>query len=237
MTNALYLTDSYLKEFDAKVLSVKDNKFVVLNQTVFYPQGGGQPCDTGKLIRKSDNKEFSVVFVGKFGGDISHEVGEEGLQEGDEVHGVIDWDRRYRIMRMHTTAHLLSTIFHKQTGALITGNQLGEEKSRIDFNLEEFDREKIESYVKRANEIAAYGVDVDNYMMPREEAMKKEGMVKLAGALPPEVKELRIVKIGDVDEQADAGTHVKNTKEIGTISIISLGNKGKNNRRLYFTVA
>ncbi|MEM4336023.1 MAG: alanyl-tRNA editing protein AlaXM [Candidatus Anstonellales archaeon] len=232
---ALYLEDSYLKECDAKVESVKDGKYVVLNRTIFYPNGGGQPHDTGKIIRKSDGKEFRVVFVGKFEGKISHEVDGEGLKEGEEVKCILDWDRRYKLMRMHTAAHVLAGgVLYKKYNAKITGNQLDVDKSRFDFNLENFDRETFERAVAEANEILGKNIEVKTYYMPRAEAMKNPEMVKLAGALPPNIDPLRIVEIAGVDIQADGGTHVKNLKEVGKIRIIKLENKGKDNRRVYF---
>ena len=236
MTEAIYLTDSYMKEFDAKVVSVKDDKYVVLDKTQFYPQSGGQPTDTGVLKRASDGKEFKVVFAKKIGEDISHEVAEPGLKQGDVVQGVLDWENRYRLMRMHTAAHIISAIFHKKAGAKITGNQLGLEKSRIDFNLEAFDREQISAYIDEANGLISKGALVSISFMKREEAMALPEIVKLASVLPPAIKELRIVTIEGIDRQADGGTHVKNINEIGQIEIISLENKGKNNRRLYFTI-
>ncbi len=229
----MYMQDSYLKEFDTTIKKI-DGKFIVLEQSVFHPKGGGQPHDTGKII--CGDQSYTVMFVGKFDGILSHEVDKEGLKEGDTVHCVIDWERRYKLMRMHTAAHLVSAIFIKNASAKITGNQLDVDKSRIDFNLENFDKEKIEKYVGEANQIASEGHEVKVYFMLREEALKNPQMVKLAGAMPPKVKELRVVEIDGVDVQADGGTHVHNTKEIGTITIIKMGNKGKNNRRLYFTL-
>jgi len=232
---ALYLDDSYMKECDAKVESVKNGKYVVLDRTVFYPKGGGQPNDTGKIIRKSDGEEFKVVFVGKFEGRISHEVDREGLKEGDEVKCFLDWERRYKLMRMHTAAHVLAGgILYKKYGAMITGNELDVDKTRFDFNLENFDRELMEKAVEEANKLLEKDAEVKTYYLPRSEAMKNPEMVKLAGALPPNIDPLRIVEIAGVDVQADGGTHVKNLKEVGKIEMIKLENKGKNNRRMYF---
>jgi len=232
MTDALYMDDSYLKEFEATVKSVKDEKFVVLDKTAFYPNGGGQPFDTGKLIGP-DREEYSVVFVGKFNGEISHEVDKPGLKEGDKVKGVLNWERRYAHMRYHTTAHIVSAVLHKETGAKISGNQIYEYKLRIDFNLDDFDKDALQSYVDKANEEIGKNVDVEVSYLKREEAMKIPGIVKLAGALPPSIDTLRIVKIGDIDMQADGGTHVKNTSELGKLTLIKAENKGKNNRRIY----
>jgi misacylated tRNA(Ala) deacylase len=231
----LYLKDAYLKECEATVLEIHEGKFVVLDKTVLYAQGGGQPHDTGKLVRHG--QEFLVIFVGKFSGKISHQVQPENkLQIGDTVHVHIDWERRYRLMRMHTATHILAAVMHHDAGAMITGNQIGVEKTRIDFSLEKFDKEKVAEYVQKANVHIARNLDVTVSFMPREEAMQLPGMVKLAGALPPTITELRIVKIGDVDRQADGGTHVRNTSEIGKIVLVKCENKGKSNRRVHFTL-
>ncbi len=230
----LYLQDSYLKEADAKVESVKDGKFVVLDNTIFYPQGGGQPYDTGKLVRKPDGKEFNVVFVGKFDGKISHQIEPEGeLHEGDEVHCALDWDRRYKLMRMHTAAHVISGVLSKETGALITGNQLGSDKTRIDFS-GDMDKEKSEEYIAKANEIIAKDLPIEAYEISREEAEKDESLFKLAKALPESLKILRILDIKGFDKQADAGTHVKSLKEVGKLKFQKFENKGSKNKRLYF---
>ena len=232
---AIYLEDSYLREWDAEVVKA-NGKFIVLDRTAFYPSSGGQPHDTGKMVRGSDGREFGVVFTGKFGGDVSHEVNGEGLKQGDRVRCSIDWDRRYRHMRMHTAAHIISEVFHRDSGALITGNQLGLDKSRIDFSLEDFDRDRMTEYFREANGIIGKDLDINIRSMPRDDAMKIPSITKLANILPPDVKELRIVEIGDFDTQADGGTHVKKTSEIGKVEFLKAENKGKNNRRVYFTV-
>lgn len=231
MTERLYLEDSYLKEFEATVTKV-ENKFIVLDKTVFYPLGGGQLNDEGKLI--CNNEEYGVVFVKKIGEDISHEVDKEGLKVGDKVKGVIDWQRRSTLMKYHTAAHVISAIFHKEANALITGNQLSLDKARIDFNLENFDREKINEYFEKANSIIEKDLLIKAYFIGREEAEKDPSLFKLAKALPETIKEIRIVEIVGFDKQADAGTHVASLKEIGEIEFLKAENKGKNNRRVYF---
>lgn len=231
MTELIYMNDCYAKEFDATVTKA-EGKFIILDKTAFYPQGGGQPTDTGKMLK--DREEYKVIFAKKTGQGVSHEVDKEGLKEGDKVHGILDWERRHKLMRMHTAAHILSEIFHKEAGALITGNQLDIDKSRIDFSLENFDREKISEYIAKANETVQKDLPIKIYLLPREEAMKLPSVTKLANVLPPAVQELRIVEIAGFDIQADGGTHVKSTKEIGEIEVIDAENKGKNNRRVYF---
>lgn len=205
---------------------------MVLNQTAFYPNSGGQLFDTGTMQRNDDI--FNVVFCGKFSGQISHELDREGLKAQDKVHCRIDWGRRYMLMRMHTAAHILSEVIHKATGALITGNQLGIEQSRIDFSLENYNQDLVKSFVEEANKVISRNLLVTTEFMPRQEALKIPNISKLAVGLPDSIQEFRIVKIGDFDMQADAGTHVRETKEIGKIEFLKVDNKGKNNRRLYF---
>jgi len=236
MEGALYLTDSCLRSCKSMVTSVKDGKFVVLGQTVFFPRGGGVPWDTGKLVRMLDKAEFPVVAVVKSEGNISHEVSVPGLQAGDEVECLLDWERRHRLMRMHTAGHILAAIMYTRQGLLITGNQIDLGKTRFDFSMENFDKAAFQSLVDEANAAIARNLEVSVSFLPREEAMKIEGAVKLAVALPPDVKELRMVKIGDVDCQADGGPHVKNTSEIGKIIFLGAENKGKNNRRIIYTL-
>src|SRR3989344_576748 len=231
MTEALYLKDCYLKEFDATVVSVKDGKYIVLDKTAFYPVGGGEPHDTGKIL--FNGEEYNVVFTGKFDGEISHEVDKEGLKAGDKVQGIIDWDRRYRLMRMHTSAHVLASIIHKETGALITGGNLGLEKSSDDFSLENFDREKLQSYIDKANEVVKEGKDVRINFMSKEEAKK---LSKLAEGNYEDYDELRLIEVDGVDIQPCGGCHLKNTSEIKGIKLVSLDNKGKGRKRIYFTL-
>ncbi len=232
MIKALYLEDCYLKEFEATVESVKDGKYVVLDKTAFYPNSGGQPHDTGVMTKNGE--EFKVVYVGKFEGKISHEVDKQGLQAGDRVNCKIDWDKRYKLMRMHTAAHILSEMVHKKSGALITGNQLDIAKSRIDFSLENFDRDLIVECVSESNKIVDKALPIKIYFLPREEALKIENLSKLVKGFPENIQQVRIVELEGYDIQADGGTHVRNTKEVGHLRFLEAVNKGKNNRRIYF---
>src|SRR3989344_3817075 len=205
MTEKLFLEDSYLKEFKAKVTSI-ENKFIKLNKTCFYPKSGGQACDLGKLIRVKDHKEFDVVFAAKIDDGVSHEVNELGLEVNDEIIGKINWERRYKLMRLHTAAHILDAVFHEDDGMLVTGNELNPEKSRIDFNLKEFTLEKVQEYIDKANLIIQKNLEIKNYSLKKEEAMKIPGIIKLAKAAPPDLPILRITEISGLDTQADAGT-------------------------------
>ena len=234
MSLLLCLDDSYLKECDAVVQSVDGND-VVLDRTVFYPRGGGQPSDRGKLVAE-DGKEIMVLNVLKKNGNIVHELENHSLKSGDKVLCILDWKRRYKLMRMHTAAHVIAATMLRNASALITGNQLEEDKTRFDFSMENFDREKFENIIQKANQELSKDISLKVYTLPREEAMKLPGIVKLANALPPSLTHLRIVEIPGIDIQADGGTHVKNLHEVGKIEIIKLENKGKDNRRVYFTL-
>lgn len=140
-------------------------------------------------------------------------------------------------MRMHTTAHILSSIVNKETGALITGNQISPDESRVDLSLEQFDRDKLSFYIDQVNDVVDRALEVTSFFMKKEEAANVPGLVKLANAAPPSVDILRVVQIGDIDMQADGGVHVRNTREIGKVVGLRAENKGKSNKRLYFTVS
>ncbi len=227
----LFWDDAYIKEFTATVTSVDGNQ-VVLDQTAFHPRGGGLVGDTGSL----ENVKVLDTIKGNNDSVVHVVESAAAVNSGGPVHGLIDWDRRYRIMRMHTSAHLLSSIFNKETGALITGNQIEPDKSRIDFSLENFDREKMLQHCNHANDAISKNPPVKTYFMKREEAIKIPGIIKLATAAPPDVKELRIVEIEGYDIQADGGVHVKSLGEIAKVEPLKFENKGKSNRRLYFTI-
>lgn len=229
----LHLKDSYLKEFTATVTAV-DGAHVYLDKTAFYPTGGGQPHDTGTI--ECNGETYHVVSVKKTPQGIAHELDKNGLTSGDEVTGNINWERRYKLMRMHTASHCLSALIHDKLGAKITGHNMNTEKSHIDFSLETFDREQLASFIDECNKKIAEGKPVTLSWMNREEALQDPELVKLANVLPPNITELRIVTIENIDRQADGGTHVKNTNEIGTLELLKLENKGKGRKRIYFTL-
>lgn len=234
MTDPLYLKDCYLKEFDASVSSA-DGRCVELDKTAFYPNSGGQPDDTG--IISIGNDDFIVTSVKKDKGKILHFVDKEGVKERDFIHGQIDWTRRYAHMRYHTASHILSGVIYKDSGAVITGNQIGIDRTRIDFDLEDFDRSKLNEYEAKANDIIRAGLNVTTSFLSREEAMKIPNVTKLAMGLPEAIREVRIVSIEGFGKEACGGTHLANTKEAGGIQIIDFENKGKSNRRIYFVVS
>lgn len=232
MTDALYMKDSYLKKWDANVISVKDDKYIVLDKTAFYPKGGGQPWDEGYITK--DGERFKVVYVGKFSGEISHEVEKPGLKEGDKVSCEIDWERRYTYMRYHTACHLVSNLLFRRADAKITGNQIELDKARMDFSMEDYSPEKLRTYVEESNEIIKQEFPITIETMSRAAVLEEPELARLAIGLPKNLQEFRIVKIGDIDKQVDGGTHVNSLKELGEIEMTKTVNKGKNNRRLYF---
>ena len=230
----MYLKDSYLKECEATVTSVSEGKYVILDQTIFYPRGGGQPHDTGEIIK--DGIAYNVVYVVALSGEISHEVDRPGLTEGEKVRCVLNWQRRYKLMRSHTAAHVFASLLCEGTGALITGNQINVDKTRFDFSLDYYDRALIEQYIEKANRLFSTKTAVEWYELPREEALQIPGCIKMANAFPPDTPTLRIVEITGVDKQADGGTHVRTLGEVGEITLLKTENKGRKNRRVYFSV-
>ncbi|MEM3684786.1 MAG: alanyl-tRNA editing protein [Conexivisphaerales archaeon] len=230
MTKRLYWDDPYMKECYSTVIQIEGNG-VVLDSTCFSPKGGGLVSDTG-IIEGS-----KVTEVIKEGDSIVHILAESPkFSVKSMVHAVLDWERRYSIMRMHTATHILSNVVNRETGALITGNSVAPDVSRVDFNLSNFDKAKLQAYIDMANAVVERDLPVKTYFMKREQALSIPGMVKLLEASPPDVSELRIVEIGDFDRQADGGVHVKRTSEIGKIVFMKAENKGKDNRRVYFTL-
>jgi misacylated tRNA(Ala) deacylase len=231
-TEELYLKDSYIKEFEAKVTKVNGNE-VILDKTAFYPGGGGLENDVGKLI-KNNGETINVKEVKRQEDEIAHIIEGGELREGDNVKGVIDWDRRYKMMRLHTASHVMAAVAYSQFNALITGGHISPEYAKDDFNLE--NKDLIPQIVEKANEILSKGIEVKVYFLPREEALKIPGIVKLAERNPPSIPIWRIVEIPGIDIQADGGPHVKNTSEVGKIRIIKIENRGKNRKRVYYTV-
>ena len=211
----------YLKEFTAEVTGI-DEKSVILDQTLFYPLGGGQNWDTGKLTWDGGNLSVSEV---RGRGEIQHFVGEDhGLEIGDTVEGQIDWNRRHAHMRMHTAQHLVSGIVYEMyEGARTVGNQIHSDRSRIDFNPVKFDDEMIEDLFHKVNQIIDTDLEVTDCIMTREQinAIMPPDRTNM-DLLPISVKQLRVVRIGDnLDLCPCAGTHVKSLGEIGEMKFLA----------------
>jgi misacylated tRNA(Ala) deacylase len=233
MAELIYQADCYVTDFEARVTRVEGNK-LFLDRTAFHPTSGGVANDTGFI--ESSSGRWNVIDVIEEG-DVAHLLDSKpDLSVGDIVRGRVDWDRRYRLMRLHTADHILTAILYREKGALVTGGHIDPEYAKSDFSLERGEREVFEEAIKKVNEIASSGIEVKIYFLPREEAMKIPGIVKLAAKMPPTLEKLRIVEIPGIDIQADGGPHVRNTREIGEVKLLKVENKGKGKKRVYFTV-
>ncbi len=236
MTDLLHMKDNYLREFDATVTASYDDA-VVLDKTAFYPVGGGQSSDTGQLSTPS--KTATVIEVRKVDGEIRHILKEEPFEIGEQVHGSIDWERRYRCMRFHTAQHVLSRYLQLNYGAETVGNNITPDESRADYSpLDSFDDEMKREVETGVNEILNQNLPVTIKFMPRDEAIdfleKKGYQTRYLEMVPKSVKEFRVLLVGDYDAASCAGTHVKNTQEIGGIHIGKSKNVGAGKRRIYF---
>ncbi|MEM3609873.1 MAG: alanyl-tRNA editing protein, partial [Candidatus Anstonellales archaeon] len=215
MTELLYLHDAYVKEFDANVVNVDENK-VFLDRSYFYPTSGGQPCDKGKIF--STNAIYEVVDVKKENGIYTIYVDKPGLKPGDIVKCKIDWERRYKLMKLHTATHILSAILHNKYNCMITGGNLDLEKSRIDFNAD-INKSDIPEIEELLNQEIQRNHKVEIKFYRRKEIENLEQFSRLAKGIPENLEVLRVVIIGDVDAQFDGGTHVNQTSEIGKVKI------------------
>jgi misacylated tRNA(Ala) deacylase len=231
MTESLYQTDSYTKAFEAQVAAV-DGDAVVLDRTAFYPGGGGQPHDVGHLAW--DGGEAQVVRVKRHGGEIWHTLAGDVPAEGTRVHGEIDWDRRYDLMRTHTALHVLCGVVWRDYGASVTGGNMEPLKGRMDFEFETMQKELVSEIEARVNEEIEKGHPVRIDILPREEAFEIPDLIRTKiNLLPPQIQEVRTVEIVGLDLQADGGTHVANTDEVGPVRVVDYKSKGAINKRIY----
>ena len=232
MTELLYLVESYLTRFEATVVAV-DDESVVLDQTAFYPTGGGQPHDTGILSEAA--RSWRVVDVKKRGEDVLHRLQPSDTlpRPGDTVHGALDWDRRYRLMRTHTALHVLCGVVFTEFAALVTGGNMDVDKARMDFELEDLNPERVARIEHVANEVIRSGRNVSWRTLPRDEAFQIPDLIRTKINLLPEgIRQVRVVEVEGLDLQADGGTHVRNTAEVGGIAVIGTRSKGRSNKRL-----
>jgi misacylated tRNA(Ala) deacylase len=233
MTELLYQTDSYLKEFDAVVTAViPDEKAVSLDRTAFYPGGGGQPNDVGMLA------DLNVVKVRKAGDDVLHVVNGDLPAIGTRVRGVINWDRRYQLMRTHTAMHILCGTVFRDYGAQVTGGDMEPLKGRMDFEFERLQKELVTVIEAAINREVRAGRDVRVKILPRDEAFQIPDLIRTKINLLPEgIQKVRTVEIVGLDLQADGGTHVRNTLEVGQIRVVDYKSKGAINKRIYIEVS
>jgi misacylated tRNA(Ala) deacylase len=230
MTDKLYHSDAYMKEFKAVIQAVKEDA-VQLDRTAFYPGGGGQPSDQGSI--SVGGVEIPVTKVKADQGEIWHTLEGESPPVGTSVFGRVDWDRRYQLMRTHTAMHILCGVIWRDFGASVTGGNMEPLKGRMDFEFERMQRELVDDIEKRINKEVAAARSVSARILPREEAFEIPDLIRTKiNLLPEAIQEVRVVEIADLDLQADGGTHVANTREVGSIRIIDYKSKGKINKRL-----
>jgi len=231
MTDLLYQTDSYAREADATVLTHGDNAVIVLDRTVLYPGGGGQPYDTGEITW--GNNTVQVLRGAKAGADAMYTLDGDIPPVGTVVHMTVDWDRRYRLMRTHTAMHCLCAVVFRDYGALVTGGQMDTDRSRMDFELDDVSPARVVAIEAATNAAIAADFPVRVRIMPREEAFAIPDLIRTkVNLLPPGIAEVRIVEIVGLDLQADGGTHVARTGEVGGIRVVGTRSKGKSNKRL-----
>lgn len=229
MTELLYLHDSYLKEFDAKVTAIEEQT-AALERTAFYPGGGGQPSDVGWF--RWDGGEGRVTEVRKQENQVWHVLEGAPPSPGTPVRGVLDWDRRYAIMRHHSALHVLVGVVYRQFNALVTGGAIYPDRARMDFSLEDLNKDRVAAIEAEANKVIQEGRRMRVRFVTREE-FEQSDLTRLAkDLLPPHIREVRVVEIEGFDAQADGGTHVASTLEIGRLVVTKTENKGKANRRL-----
>lgn len=230
MAEKLYYQDAYRREFDA-VIGAISGGWVALDRTAFYPGGGGQPSDQGRILRNGET--FAVAKVKTQEADIWHAIDLEGLQEGEEVVGRVDWEHRYRLMRTHTAMHILCGVIWRDYGASVTGGNMTPGRGRMDFEFERMQKELVVEIERKINVEVEAARPVISDVLPREEAFQIPDLIRTKiNLLPVGIQEVRVVEIDGLDLQADGGTHVANTSEVGRIRIADYKSKGRINKRL-----
>lgn len=260
MTELLCQSDAYVKEFDATVTAVNGDQ-VALDRTAFYPRGGGQPGDVGVLRVGSESEAYKVLEVKKQRGDGAASRGMPELSGennprrddatqvwhkleraaafvvGAQAHGVIDWDRRYKLMRTHTALHILCGVIFRDYGVSVTGGDMEPLAARMDFELERMSADFAQTVEEKVNAEIAAARDIRVKVLPRAEAFQIPDLIRTKiNLLPPDIKEVRTVEIVGLDLQADGGTHVANTREVGRVKVVGHESKGKINKRLRIAV-
>ena len=238
MTELLYQIDSYLDKFVAKIVNVdNESRVVIFDRTAFYPGGGGQPCDLG-FISVGDEK-YPVDRVKKQGDEVLHFIGGTNPLPliGMEVRGEINWERRYKLMRTHTGMHILCGVIFRDYGASVTGGEMDLLKGRMDFEFETLRAELVHIIEAAVNkEIEAFR-EVRVKILPREDAFNIPDLIRTKiNLLPDGIEKVRTIEIVGLDLQADGGTHVRNTSEVGHIRVVDYKSKGAINKRIYIEI-
>jgi misacylated tRNA(Ala) deacylase len=233
----LCYSDAYAREVEARVVAVEaaGTSLVVLDSTVLYPGGGGQPSDRGVLLRAGDGRTWTVTAARKSGGEIVHELeaGVEPPEVGDRLRVDLDWARRYALMRTHTALHALCGVVWRDYGALVTGGNMEPGAARMDFEFERMSADLVGQIEASVNAELACARDVRVNVLPRDEAFAIPDLIRTrVNLLPPGIDEIRTIEIVGLDLQADGGTHVANTREVGGIRVTGYESKGRINKRI-----
>jgi len=245
MTELLYQTDSYLQSFTAIVEAVDEqNHGLILDRSAFYPGGGGQPADSGILnridIASEPSSALKVTRAKKIGDQVVHLVEGEVLLPpvGTALLGQVDWEHRYELMRTHTAMHILCGVIFRDYGASVTGGDMDPLQGRMDFEFETMHKELVAEIEAAINREIASARPVRVAILPRDEAFRIPDLIRTKINLLPEgIQQVRVVEIVGLDLQADGGTHVHNTSEVGQIRVIDYKSKGKINKRIYIEVS
>src|SRR5215204_6355411 len=235
-TELVYYRDAYARELDAMVVGVNpETRAIALDRTIVYAGGGGQPYDLGTV--STANGSWMIASMKKQGNVAWHSLEGDASPPavGEQVHLSLDWERRYRLMRMHSALHVLCGMVYRDYGALVTGGNMGPDRARMDFEMDsaDFTPERVAEIERRANEELSAGRDVRVNILPCNEAFQIPDLIRTKINLLPEgIAEVRTVEIVGLDLQADGGTHVQNTREVGTLHVVGTRSKGKANKRL-----
>jgi misacylated tRNA(Ala) deacylase len=236
MTDLLFQTDSYLREFLATVVAVNaDEGAVALDRTAFYPGGGGQPHDLGGLQVREQT--LTVSKVKRQGEHVWHWLDGALPTVGATVRGCLDWDRRYQLMRTHTALHVLCGVVWRDYGALVTGGNMEPLKGRMDFEFETLRRELVQEIEAKVQAEVEQGRQVRVQILPRAQALQIPDLIRTKiNLLPKGITEVRTIDIVGLDLQADGGTHVANTREVGCVRVVDYKSKGQINKRIHIAL-
>jgi misacylated tRNA(Ala) deacylase len=238
MTELLYQTDGYLREFDSSIVSVDAGaRAVVLNRSAFYPGGGGQPCDFGSL--DVSGVVYPVEKVRKQGEDVLHFLGGTSPLPvvNSAAHGTLDWARRHQLMRTHTALHVLCGSVFRDYGAQVTGGDMDPLKGRMDFEFATMRAELVREIEAAVNKEIEAAREIRVKILPRDEAFQIPDLIRTKiNLLPQGIMQVRTVEIVGLDLQADGGTHVMNTSEVGRVKVVDYKSKGAINKRIYIEI-
>jgi misacylated tRNA(Ala) deacylase len=232
MTKKLYVFDSYLKEFQAEIIAIDaDEKAIILDQTVFFPGGGGQPFDIGEIVIGNRNSHIHKIKIVE--NQILHYTNDDLPNIGEKVTGKIDWVRRYQLMRTHSAMHILCGVVWRDYQAKVTGGNMEPLKARMDFEFESFSADLVREIEVKINQEVQKKLPINIKVLPRAEAFEIPDLIRTKiNLLPESLKEIRTIEIKGLDLQADGGTHVNHSGEVGIIRITKHKSKGKINKRM-----